>query len=99
MVEAVERLLEAGDSFTELSVEKIAAEAGVSRSTFYTYYEDKGHLLREVTEDVIGGLGAIARELWEAPGDVERSQLKGILHHLMKTYRRHDTLLAAVVDT
>jgi TetR/AcrR family transcriptional regulator, ethionamide resistance regulator len=99
MVAAMERLLEEGGSFTELSVERLAEEAGISRSTFYTYFEDKGHLLREITAEIIGQLGGIAREWWERAEDVERDELKAIVLRLFQHYRQHYTLLAAVADT
>ncbi|MGI5150424.1 TetR/AcrR family transcriptional regulator [Plantactinospora sp. CA-294935] len=42
---ATERLLVEGASFTELGVQRIAATAGVARSTFYTHFRDKSELL------------------------------------------------------
>ena len=39
------RLLDA----TELSVDRLSSEAGISRASFYIYFEDKGHLLRRLT--------------------------------------------------
>src|SRR5947209_6331519 len=42
---ALEELLRAGASFTELGVERIASAAGISRSTFYLYFTDKTDLL------------------------------------------------------
>jgi TetR/AcrR family transcriptional regulator, ethionamide resistance regulator len=99
MVAAMEKLLEEGGSFTELSVERLAAEAGISRSTFYTYFEDKGHLLREITVEIIGQLGGIGREWWVSAEDIERDELKAIVLRLFQHYRQHYTLLAAVADT
>jgi AcrR family transcriptional regulator len=42
---ATERLLVGGATFTELGVQRIAAEAGVARSTFYSHFRDKTDLL------------------------------------------------------
>ena len=64
MLAAVETLLEEGETFTELSVERIVAEANISRSTFYVYFEDKGHLLRALTEDLLELMVAAGREWW-----------------------------------
>ncbi|PQM45173.1 hypothetical protein C1Y40_04660 [Mycobacterium talmoniae] len=33
-------------SFAELSVERLARRAGISRASFYLYFEDKGELVR-----------------------------------------------------
>jgi AcrR family transcriptional regulator len=33
--------LDAGESYTELGVQRIASAAGIARSTFYLYFKDK----------------------------------------------------------
>src|SRR5271154_5732039 len=48
LLDATERLMRDGTSFTELSVDRLATEAGMSRASFYIYFEDKGHLLRRI---------------------------------------------------
>ena len=69
LLEVVEDLLDKGESYTELSVERLVSEAGISRSTFYVYFEDKGDLLRGWFED-------IEAELAEAEADagIERDE-------------------------
>ena len=56
LLDATERLMAAGASFTELSVDRLATEAGISRASFYIYFEDKGHLLRRLTGQVFADL-------------------------------------------
>src|SRR4051794_34010288 len=46
LLAVLENLLDKGENFTEVSVERLVSEAGISRSTFYVYFEDKGDLLR-----------------------------------------------------
>ena len=46
LLAVVERLLADGESYTEISIERMVAEAGMARSTFYVYFADKGDLLR-----------------------------------------------------
>ena len=48
--------------YTEVSVETIAAEAGVSRATFFNYFPQKDLLLREVASARIARLQAILAE-------------------------------------
>src|ERR1700759_4896490 len=48
LLDATERLMRDGASFTELSVDRLSTEAGISRASFYIYFEDKGHLLRRL---------------------------------------------------
>lgn len=98
LLTAAESLLEDEVSFTELSVEQLCKAGDISRSTFYAYFDDKGHLLRELTQDVIGRLGAIAREWWTAER-ITREQLEDILGRLVNEYHDHGTLLGAVADT
>ena len=66
LLPAVERLLER-ETYAEISVEQIAEEASISRSTFYNYYEDKGDLLRALTGDVMGAIIDATREWWMLP--------------------------------
>ena len=40
LLDATERLMGEGASFTELSVERLSTEAGISRASFYIYFED-----------------------------------------------------------
>ena len=48
LLDATERLMRDGASFTELSVDRLSTEAAMSRASFYIYFEDKGHLLRRL---------------------------------------------------
>lgn len=56
LLDATERLMRDGASFTELSVDRLSGEAGISRASFYIYFEDKGHLLRRLAGQVFGDL-------------------------------------------
>jgi len=98
LLTAVEQLLNEGDSYTELSVERLVNEAGISRSTFYVYFEDKGDLLRALMEDVIGQIVASAQQWWDLPPDATRADVHDALRHLIDTYRPHRVLMSAVVD-
>jgi len=55
LLEVVQQLLDEGESFTEMSVERLVSEAGISRSTFYVYFEDKGDLLRTTMSAQLSG--------------------------------------------
>ena len=56
LLDATERLMRDGASFTELSVDRLSTEAGMSRASFYIYFEDKGHLLRRLAGQVFTDL-------------------------------------------
>jgi len=98
LLAALEELL-AEERYTEVSVERIVGAAGISRSTFYVYFEDKGDLLRVLTEDVISELIEAARVWWDLPASASNDEVRAALRGLFDVYRRHEPLLAAVVET
>jgi TetR/AcrR family transcriptional regulator, ethionamide resistance regulator len=99
MLETIERLLREGDTFTELSVERIVTAVGISRSTFYVYYEDKGHLLRELTDEVLEQMLSASRAWWARLPDARFADVESGIEELIETYRAHSILMAAIVDT
>src|SRR2546423_14757803 len=50
VLEATEGLLGEGASYTDLSVERIATRAGISRTAFYFYFHDNRELPIRLTE-------------------------------------------------
>lgn len=99
LLAAMERLLEQGQAFGALSVEQLAAEAGIARATFYLHYRDKGelvaHLMGRVTEEVVNSAGLWFRDAATAqPGDLRRA-LRGIVG----TFKKHQAIIAAMADT
>ena len=98
LLHAVEKMLADGESYTELSVERLASEAGVSRSTFYVYFEDKGELLRAWFVEIFEQVGGAARQWYGLPAQFTRDELRAALDHVVGTYRPHTMLMSAVVD-
>jgi AcrR family transcriptional regulator len=98
LLEIVEQLLDEGESFTEISVERLVQAAKMSRSTFYVYFEDKGDLLRAWFEDITGELGAVAADWWALGADATRDDLHAVLDRIVRTYRPHTPLMAATYD-
>ncbi|MEU7974406.1 TetR/AcrR family transcriptional regulator [Micromonospora sp. NPDC049089] len=95
---ATERLLKEGIRFTDLGVQRIAAEAGVARSTFYTHFRDKTELLmrlagtmRESSFDRTGD--------WDpgGPGD-PLARLTEVFADVIRIYRTYAPVLAAVSE-
>jgi AcrR family transcriptional regulator len=95
----VEGFMEGGESYTELSVERLVKEAGLSRSTFYVYFEDKGDLLRALTKDLFADLLGAAQTWWDMPASASKDEVRESLRNLMDTYVRHQLLMGAVVET
>ncbi|MGK2939397.1 MAG: TetR/AcrR family transcriptional regulator [Solirubrobacteraceae bacterium] len=97
VLEAVERLLAEGESFTSLGIQRIAEEAGMARTTFYGHFRDKPTLLMQVTDSA-------TRELFGPSGDWVRNdestqaELEETLLGLVRGYREHEPLLHAVTE-
>jgi TetR/AcrR family transcriptional regulator, ethionamide resistance regulator len=92
--EAVEKLLEAGESYTTLGVGRIADEAEIARSTFYVHFSDKTDLLLrladDATDEVFGPL-----QQWVRHGNGDREGLEQTMIELVEGFRRHRRMLIA----
>src|SRR5712691_1339816 len=73
VLEATEALLGEGASYTELSIERIATRAGISRTAFYFYFHDKRELLMRLTEEVAELLYAEVDALYRDHGVLLRA--------------------------
>lgn len=96
LLDATERLMADGASFTELSVDRLATEAGISRASFYIYFEDKGHLLRRLTGQVFDDLADGAERWWSVAQRRDSADALGAMTHVVAAYRRHQPLLVAL---
>ncbi|MDX8152379.1 TetR/AcrR family transcriptional regulator [Patulibacter brassicae] len=96
--DALERLLADGTAYTELGVDRIVAEAGIPRSTFYVYFSDRSEMLRAIFHESWASLGAATRPWWELEGPVARADVHRVLDGLVRSYRPHTPLMSAVHD-
>lgn len=99
LLEVTEDLLDEGQTFTEISVEQLIQGAGMSRSTFYFYFEDKGDLLRALASDLLAEFGDATREWWASDEVGSREELHASLTRVVDIYRPHARIMAAVVET
>jgi AcrR family transcriptional regulator len=99
LLAATEALLQDGESFTELSVERLVSAAGVSRSTFYVYFEDKGQLLRAWFDGISSGLEEDVEAWWRLDAGSTREDVRAALAGVVEGYRPHTRLMAALYDT
>ena len=98
LLDATERLMSAGASFTELSVDRLATEAGISRASFYIYFEDKGHLLRRLAGQVFGDLASGAEQWWGVAQRHDPDDVRAAMASIIANYRRHQPLLIALSE-
>ncbi|KHO23889.1 TetR/AcrR family transcriptional regulator [Mycolicibacterium setense] len=96
LLDATDRLMADGTSFTELSVDKLATEAGISRASFYIYFEDKGHLLRRLATQVFGDLSDAAQQWWGVASRRDPADVHTAMSGIIASYRRHQPVLIAL---
>ena len=99
LLAVVERLLADGESYTEISIERMVAEAGMARSTFYVYFADKGDLLRAWFAEITDELRVTAASWWQLQPPVRYEDTRAALAAIVATYRPHTPLMAALYDT
>ena len=99
LLQATEHLISEGATFTELSVERLTAQAGISRATFYIYFQDKGDLVRRLAQTVMAELQEASRRWWEVADKAVRADLHDTLGAIVAVYRRHEAVFAALVET
>lgn len=95
---AILPLLKDGVPFTELSVEKIVQEAGISRTTFYVYFEDKGDLVLALSEDALDAIAEADSGWYGLPPELSREQLREALGEIIRIYADQAPLMQAVVE-
>jgi len=96
LLDATERLMADGASFTELSVDRLATEAGISRASFYIYFQDKGDLLRRLAGQVFADLADAADRWWSVSRRRDPADVRAAMDGLVASYRRHQPLLVAL---
>jgi TetR/AcrR family transcriptional regulator, ethionamide resistance regulator len=97
LLPVVERLLE-HERFQQLTVDRIVTEAGISRSTFYNYFEDKRDLLATLAAQVLDATAA-ATKVWSdlAPSAAE-PDLRASSQQLHALYAPHAALMTAAEE-
>lgn len=91
-------MLAAGETYGDISVERIIRGVDVSRSTFYRYFDDKPALLRAMAIDVTQDLSESGSGWFELAMPPRREDVAEALGGLFKTYQRHHLILRAITD-
>lgn len=99
LLEAAEQLVNEGTSFTELSVERLASRAGISRSTFYVHVQDKSELVLRLMRSVIAEVQEASSTWWTTADQAQRADLRASLEAIVDVYRRHSAAFAIIVET
>jgi AcrR family transcriptional regulator len=99
LLEAAEQLVTEGTSFTELSVERLASRAGISRSTFYVHVQDKSDLVLRLMRSVIAEVREASSTWWTAADQARHADLRASIEAVVDVYRRHPAAFAIIVET
>ncbi len=99
LLAATERLFASGLGFAELSVERLAAEAGIARSTFYVYFRDRSELVERLGRVLLEQLAAAAAGWWELGADATRDSLSAAARRVISVYAEHAAVFAALTET
>jgi TetR/AcrR family transcriptional regulator, ethionamide resistance regulator len=95
LLAAIERLYDQGEPYSDVSVERLIREAGVTRSTFYSYYADKDALLGELALTVLDGLVAFWSRL--SPS-LTRGELEDAISQILTAYIPHRAVMVAICN-
>ncbi|MEA2675481.1 MAG: hypothetical protein QOI92_2673 [Chloroflexota bacterium] len=97
ILDATRRLLAAGTPVANLSVERIVAEAGVARATFYLHFTDKHALIARLAEDEIAWREQIGAEVLADP-HLERPALDAMLYEIVARWSADRPVLSAIIE-
>lgn len=98
LLAALGELTADGETYSNLSIERLATAAGLSRATFYIYFEGKGDLLRVGFREALRELGEASASWLDIDAATTRHDLDVALERIIGSYRRGSLLMAAVKD-
>jgi AcrR family transcriptional regulator len=96
LLSAVSRLLETGEPFTAISVQRILDEAAVSRATFYAHFRGKADILARLSAQLRDSLLALARQWDPAAGEDGADRYARFFEQVVAIHRGHRNLITAV---
>jgi AcrR family transcriptional regulator len=90
-------------SILDISIREICEKAGVSRSTFYAYYNDQYDLLRQMGEEIVVEMEKIVRPYLgaerKAPSRATTALLEDILQYIINNNNSIQVLLSENGDS
>jgi AcrR family transcriptional regulator len=96
LLDALASQLERGTSLAAVKVEDLASEAGISRATFYVYFQDKVELLEEWLLETRATLFEVSNAWYAGPPPSSRAELTILVRAVFDGYRERLTLMAAM---
>lgn len=98
LLRAVETLIADGETYSNVTIERLASQAGLSRATFYIYFAGKADLLRAWFSETLGELDQACTAWREIGPESEQADLTAALKTIVGAYCGHAALLTAIND-
>jgi TetR/AcrR family transcriptional regulator, ethionamide resistance regulator len=98
LVATLERLIADEPRFTELTLERLVSAAGISRTSFYKYFDSKVDVLSSWLGELVELLEQ-APQAWSPSAAPTRAELVEGLRNIAVVYRPRLPLVAAVYET
>ncbi|PQM45172.1 HTH-type transcriptional regulator EthR [Mycobacterium talmoniae] len=98
LADAIERLVDEGASYAQLSVERLVGEAGIARSTFYKYFGDKSGLLSSLVGAVQDDFLHAADAWLELTAGAAKSDYEAAFAAIFDAYRSHRVVMRCIVE-
>jgi TetR/AcrR family transcriptional regulator, ethionamide resistance regulator len=95
LLAAADQVMVQGETFAEVSVERLIAEAEISRSTFYAHFKDKDALLQALASEILDEMWAAATAWVELPPNATKAEILGTMSEVVAAYRSHGLVMAA----
>jgi AcrR family transcriptional regulator len=97
LLEATKRLLQAGAPMASLSVEKIVAEAGVVRTTFYLHFREKHDLIERLADEQIAWLERTGAAAIADP-EFTRETIHRTVREIVSRWAENHAVLSAIIE-
>jgi len=97
LVDAAKQIFEE-DGFLDARISDIAERAGLSHGSFYTYFESKEEIFREVALEVEERLSAPVGEVILAPGSTAtpHERIREAIRRHLESYRREARIMGVI---
>ncbi|MFF4903206.1 TetR/AcrR family transcriptional regulator [Streptomyces sp. NPDC001068] len=96
LMDTLRRLLDSGEPFSEISVQRIIEEAGVSRATFYAHFHGKSDILVRLTDELRVALLELARQ-WDPSAEGSGAdRFAQFFAEVITVHRAHQGVITAV---
>lgn len=96
--DAIERLIEDGSTYAELSVDRLVNEADIGRSTFYKYFGDKTGLLSSLISTVQADFLRAANAWLAMTAGGTKSDYRSSFRAIFDAYRTHRAVMSCIAE-